>query len=590
MLREGATPFRSLGRISIRPRKYQFVPLMMALRLDPVRLLIADDVGIGKTIEALLIARELWDRGQIRRLAVLCPPALCDQWHQELTEKFHFPAEILRSSTVSRLERCKPANHTLFEWFPVQVISIDWVKTERNRYSFLRSCPELVIVDEAHGVADSTSSRSAQQQRHRLVKELAEDLSRHLILLTATPHSGINTAFQSLIGLLNPEFAQWEPGRLDEHQHKQLARHFINRARGDIKDDWQGAGCFPERECLEASYGLSPAYRQLLNETLAACSRILERIHTLKNLWQRKSRTWAALTLLRCVMSSPEAARAALLNRQTVFDDHTAPTAQESDEADTEMPMLAFDAGDETDDEPSVPGIGSVFDRKTLSKLRNMTDHLIDQGYKQDGKLQQCARVLRQLLNDGFHPIVWCHFVHTADYVKQGLEVLLKSRNNLLQIPRVTGRLSDEERRAIIQDIDSGRPRVLVATDCLSEGINLQEKFNAVVHYDLPWNPNRLEQREGRVDRYGQTARKVRAILLYGQDNDVDGKLLEVLIRKSRTIRKTVGTHIPVPEESLGIAEVIARSVLLSRQKGQQQELFAPDAELETAEVRFTTE
>lgn len=245
MLREGATPFRSLGRISIRPRKYQFVPLMMALRLDPVRLLIADDVGIGKTIEALLIARELWDRGQIRRLAVLCPPALCDQWHQELTEKFHFPAEILRSSTVSRLERCKPANHTLFEWFPVQVISIDWVKTERNRYSFLRTCPELVIVDEAHGVADSTSSRSAQQQRHLLVKELAEDLSRHLILLTATPHSGINTAFQSLIGLLNPEFAQWEPGQLDEHQHKQLAGISSTAPVGTSKTTGRAPAAFP---------------------------------------------------------------------------------------------------------------------------------------------------------------------------------------------------------------------------------------------------------------------------------------------------------------------------------------------------------
>ena len=87
-LREGATPFRSLGRISIRPRIYQFVPLLMALRLDPVRLLIADDVGVGKTIEALLVARELWDRGEIKRFCVLCPPYLCEQWQKEITEKF----------------------------------------------------------------------------------------------------------------------------------------------------------------------------------------------------------------------------------------------------------------------------------------------------------------------------------------------------------------------------------------------------------------------------------------------------------------------------------------------------------------------
>ncbi|OUC05620.1 helicase, partial [Litorilinea aerophila] len=114
-LREGASPLRALGRISIRPRTYQFVPLLMALRQDPVRLLIADDVGVGKTIEALLIARELWERGEIRRLAVLCPPYLCDQWQQELQDKFNLEAVVIRSGTVRQLERHKPATATIYE-------------------------------------------------------------------------------------------------------------------------------------------------------------------------------------------------------------------------------------------------------------------------------------------------------------------------------------------------------------------------------------------------------------------------------------------------------------------------------------------
>ena len=108
-LREGATPFRSLGRISIRPRTYQFVPLLMALRLDPIRMLIADDVGVGKTIEGLLIARELLDRGEIKRLCVLCPPYLCEQWQKELSEKFNLDAVLIRSGTVNQLERRIPA-------------------------------------------------------------------------------------------------------------------------------------------------------------------------------------------------------------------------------------------------------------------------------------------------------------------------------------------------------------------------------------------------------------------------------------------------------------------------------------------------
>jgi hypothetical protein len=118
-LRSGAGPFRSLGRISVRPRAYQFVPLIMALRLDPVRLLIADDVGVGKTIEAGLIARELLDRGDARKLCVLCPPHLCDQWHAELEQKFHIDAVIVRTSTIARLERSLPHGCTsLYHYYP----------------------------------------------------------------------------------------------------------------------------------------------------------------------------------------------------------------------------------------------------------------------------------------------------------------------------------------------------------------------------------------------------------------------------------------------------------------------------------------
>ncbi|MEW6230430.1 MAG: DEAD/DEAH box helicase, partial [Bacillota bacterium] len=196
-LREGASPFRSLGRISIRPKTYQFVPLLMALRLDPVRLLIADDVGVGKTIEALLIARELWDRGEIRRFCVLCPPSLCDQWQKELAEKANLEPVVVRSGTVSQLERQKPRSKTIYEHFPVIVASIDYLKSDRNRHAFLLHCPDLVIVDEAHGASPANSE--AQQQRYELVRNLSQAPDRHLILLTATPHSGITSAFTTLL-------------------------------------------------------------------------------------------------------------------------------------------------------------------------------------------------------------------------------------------------------------------------------------------------------------------------------------------------------------------------------------------------------
>ncbi|RIK52137.1 MAG: ATP-dependent helicase, partial [Chloroflexi bacterium] len=151
--RSSAGPFRSFGRISVEPRPYQLVPLLMALKLDPVRLLVADDVGIGKTVEALLIARELLDRGEVRRLAVLCPPHLAEQWQDELRDKFHIEAELVLPSTVNRLERNAAANQSLFDLYPHVIVSTEYIKSSRRRDDFVRACPELVIVDEAHTCA-----------------------------------------------------------------------------------------------------------------------------------------------------------------------------------------------------------------------------------------------------------------------------------------------------------------------------------------------------------------------------------------------------------------------------------------------------
>ena len=122
-LRSGAGPFRSLGRLSVEPRPYQYVPLLMALRLDPVRLLIADDVGVGKTIEAGMVARELLDRGAVRRIAVLCAPHLCEQWAEELASKFHIDATVVQSATMARLERGLPPGEIgVFRHYPHLVV------------------------------------------------------------------------------------------------------------------------------------------------------------------------------------------------------------------------------------------------------------------------------------------------------------------------------------------------------------------------------------------------------------------------------------------------------------------------------------
>ncbi len=255
-LRSSAGPFRSLGRLSVRPRPYQFVPLIMALRLDPVRVLIADDVGVGKTIEAALIARELLDRGDIQRVCVLCPPHLCDQWQRELELKFQIQARVVRTSTMARLERDLPRQGlSPYEHYPHLVASIDFIKTDRHRHDFLAHCPDLIIVDEAHTATRPGGPGSREQQlRYELVSMIARRPGQHLLLLTATPHSGIEEGFLSLLGMLDGRFEKVNLQALTDAERIDLARYFVQRRRADV-EKWMGAETrFPKRVAKEETY------------------------------------------------------------------------------------------------------------------------------------------------------------------------------------------------------------------------------------------------------------------------------------------------------------------------------------------------
>ncbi len=582
-LREGATPFRSLGRISVRPRVYQFVPLLMALRLDPIRLFIADDVGVGKTIEALLVARELLDRGEIKRICVLTPPSLCDQWHVEMSQKLNLDPVVIRSGTISQLERRKASTETIYRYYPIQIASIDFIKTERNRHLFLQDCPDLVIIDEAHGAASASAANQSQQQRHELIRDIAAR-NQHLILLTATPHSGVDAAFRSLLGLLQPEFGQWDMAALDDERRKVLARHFVQRTRKDIETNWEHDHCFPVREnAPDETYSLSKPYRQLFDKTYEFCSELVREGATLDRRRQRV-RYWGALALLRCVMSSPAAAMAALEARHTRLTE-----AGATDEPDF-GPLIFESADDRTDDGQPLTVVEAAEDtladpeKRRLRELGRLASAIAANG--DDTKLARCAEIVAALIADGFHPIVWCRYIATADHVAAGLRKALAKTKKGIQVAVVTSQSGDDDvRRAKIAEISVESPRVLVATDCLSEGINLQDRFSAAVHYDLPWNPNRLEQREGRVDRYGQPAKTVRTIRYFGADNPVDGVVIDVLLNKAREIHRALGTHVPVPEESETVTQAVLNALFLRARPADTANQLALDLGGMPAEV-----
>ena len=564
--RAAAGPFRSFGRIAVEPRPYQLVPLMMALKLDPVRLLIADDVGIGKTIEAATIARELLDRGEIRRLAVLCPPHLAEQWQEELADKFHIEAELVLSSTIQRLERDLPVGVSVFDRYRFTIVSTDFIKSTRRAEDFLLKCPEFVIVDEAHGCTLAGGVGRGRQQRFELLRRVAGDKSRHLLLVTATPHSGNEEAFRSLLSLLDEDFADL-PTDLDRAERegirRKLARHLVQRRRADIRHYLETDTAFPERKDKEATYAFSKENRALFDDILAFARDYVSGDHGER---RRRVRYWSALALLRCVSSSPAAAAATLRSRAAVdlvadeeVDEVGRRTVLDQDDADD---VVSFDFSPGSDMENGADGT-----RRKLLEFARRAEAL---AAGTDHKLQGALREIKDLLKDGFQPVVFCRFVDTADYVARQLREVLPAK---VRVESVTGLLPPAEREARIERLVAGRGEyVLVCTDCLSEGINLQQDFNAVLHYDLAWNPTRHEQREGRVDRFGQEKPEVRVVTYYGTDNPIDGVILDVLIRKHKSIKSDLGVTVAVPGSSEQIAEALFEGALF-RQKAKSDEI-----------------
>ena len=547
-LRRGAGPFRSAAQLAFEPRTYQLVPLLMALRLRVPRLLIADDVGIGKTIEAGLILRELMDRGEVDAFSVLCPPHLVEQWVGELKQRFGIDAVAVTSGSAARLERGLPLAQTLFQAYPYTVVSLDYIKAEKRREGFARACPDFVIVDEAHACV---GTHKGKQQRFELLAGLARDLERRLILLTATPHSGDEEAFGRLLSLIEPSFGFMNFD--DARYRERLARHFVQRQRIDlVSGEWDEQRAFPKHETTELPYRLSQSHLDFQESVLDYCFGIVARA----GFKQRDLRLafWGTLALMRCVGSSPAAALSALRNRMSNVGDRLEPQIYDEDSDDEDAVDIEPSTGFETD--------------PALLALVRQAEEL---AHKTDPKLTALIDALTPLVKKGANPVVFCRYLATAEHVRDGLRKAFPK----LFVESVTGVLTPDERRARVADMapaDEAKEnqRILVATDCLSEGNNLQQLFDSVVHYDLSWNPTRHQQREGRVDRFGQPAKLVRSIMMFSPDSAIDGAVLEVILRKAEEIRKATGVTVPLPDERGPVTDALMASMILRRGGSRQ--------------------
>lgn len=560
-LRRGAGPFRSFGRLSFEPRAYQLAPLLMALKLDPIRLLIADDVGIGKTVEAGLILREMIDRGEVTRASVICPPHLVEQWVGELRAKFAIDAVAVTSSLAARLERGLPIGVSLFEMYPFTVVSLDLVKADRRRNDFAQKCPDFVIVDEAHACVGTGEGR--KQQRFDLLQRLTQKADRHIVLLTATPHSGDAGAYSRLVGLLDPSFSQIDGATGERRQalRQKLGEHLVQRRQIDIeKKEWGEGKLFPTPEKKEETYRLHPDAAKFFSDVLDYSAEVTERAGTEER--QRRLAFWGTLALMRCVASSPVAAVQALKSRAKLDE-----VASEDERA---LHARAFDGEDA--DTPDNDSEGTTIDDPQLAALYDQAIALALAPQK-DEKLKKLIAEVRALVEakPEFSPVVFCRFIATA----KGVGAALQGTFPNCAIDVVTGEIPADERRTRVEQLGSidDKPRILVATDCLSEGINLQSYFNAVVHYDLSWNPTRHQQREGRVNRFGQRSKSVRTLLLYGEDNPVDGAVLQVILRKADAIRTATGVPVPLPDDERAMTAALMKTVMLRRGKAKERQL-----------------
>ena len=312
-----------------------------------------------------------------------------------------------------------------------------------------------------------------------------------------------------------------------------------------MSGDWTEDRAFPRHLTTDREYDLTPVHQAFHDAVLDWCLGVVTRAGDADR--SRRLAFWGTLALMRCVGSSPAAALGALRTRAATDADRIEAQVYDDDGEDE-------DAVDLT---PAAPLDGDLGDLIGMAQALQSAP---------DPKVAALMALLKPALSEGHNPVVFCRYLATADQLAEALRRAFPK----LRIEAVTGRLTPDDRRARVSDMGSADQRILVATDCLSEGINLQTLFDMVVHYDLSWNPTRHQQREGRVNRFGQPAPEVRSVLMFSPDSAIDGAVLEVILRKAEAIRAATGVTVPLPEDRGPVTDALMNAVLLRRPATRQ--------------------
>lgn len=554
----GTAPLISLQRSRVIPTEYQLSPVVMALDSPRVRLLLADDVGLGKTIEAGLITSELLARNRADRVLVITPANLREQWKDALNHFFHVDADIISRRHRRQMEKDIPPGTSPWEHFSKLIVSIDYAKKDDIRNEILEQDWDLVIVDEAHKIAkphESTPNQSISMQRWEFGKQIT-DHAEHCLLLTATPHNGHTDSFASLLRML--DVGAVEGPRHDPKIRREVANgHVVQRRRKDVQK-WFGEGDenpFPERDQKEIKVDPTD-YEKRTFDAVRDYGDLLMSMAEQKSDASAVTR-WAVIHFLKRALSSPAALRESLKNRIEKLDDRLEELEEVEEELEDETAGVSetMAKANALDDDP-----GEEYTEEELRErverfvtgdkeaIQKEIEHLEEALGKAERVTKTRDSKLQKLLNDTLpsrfaYPrvIIFTKYVDTLNY----LEEMIEDDDDLrADVYTLHGSLNEAQRNERFQKFKDSNRAVLIATDVISEGMNLQRASNQIIHYELPWNPNRLEQRNGRVDRYGQLEDKVFIRTIVMRD-EMDLAVLNTLVKKARTIRQDYGFSPP---------------------------------------------
>ncbi|MBU4501155.1 MAG: DISARM system SNF2-like helicase DrmD [Nanoarchaeota archaeon] len=575
----GSINVTSPWKSAVEVEDYQIYPVLKAMSMPRVSLLLADDVGVGKTIEAGLIASELISQRRIRRILIICPASIQEQWKDEMRDKFNLDFVIMNSSKIFEIQKSLGMDANPWTTSPRIITSMDYLRQQDiiNRFGAgaVRLQPEgsavlpwdLLIVDEAHHL--SPSRFGDDSLRCQMLREISKYFE-HRLFLTATPHNGFTVSFTGLLEMLDPlRFRQ--KTSLDEKDYAQIQTSVVRRLKSELNKN-RAIPRFVKRNVEGISLKLSDkeknlfeALRRYREEGIKIVSKEGKRE---KNLGQ-----FIFSILTKRLLSSSYAFARTWWNHIAGFglEDFGLEEAERSRKR-AETPVSEDDEKERRESDAMRHGAGWLrkFSKEleTLfldvsSKLKDIgwTEEIIKKGiedikqFPPDKKWEELNDWIKKhlLTGDKFRTderlIIFTEYKDTLDY----LILRFKEEMDWVEptIQTLFGGVPEIHRSMIKREFNDPQTplRILVATDVAAEGLNLQTSCRYVVHQEIPWNPMRLEQRNGRVDRYGQ-GRDV-TVFHFTSDDDADIKFLSYVANKVTQVREDLGSVGQVLDEAV---------------------------------------